>query len=132
MGATMGPPSFRERNIGIVILVALQIIVGIIHLVFGFWFVVASPDIYGIYTTVFSVLTLLFAAGLWLNRRWGWVGTVSVALFVIIADTLTLLNLPSVPGIPKFAGFGEISYSIVLIVYLIQSKISRNFKICQN
>jgi hypothetical protein len=57
MGATMGPPSFRGRNIGIVILVALQILVGIIHLVFGFWFVVASPDIYGIYTTVFSVLT---------------------------------------------------------------------------
>jgi hypothetical protein len=129
MSAAKGPPSFHGRNIGIVILVAMQVLVGVVHVVFGFWLLVASPDIYSVYTTVYSLLTLLFAVGLWRGRSWGWMGTVAVSLFVIVADALTLLNLPSIPGIPKFAGFGEISYSVVVVAYLMQTKLRIKFGI---
>jgi uncharacterized membrane protein (DUF2068 family) len=85
--------------------------------------------VYSIYTIAFSMLTILFAIPLWMQKRWGWIGTVAVALFVIIADSLTLLDLPSIPGIPKFAGFGEITYSVGLALYLLQSHIRAKYKI---
>ena len=117
-------------------------LVGFIHVVFGFWMLVSphvapfagilgsssGPDIYSVYTITFSLLTLLFAVGLWQQKRGGWIGTVAVGLFVIIADSLTLLNLPSIPGIPKFAGFGEITYSLLVIAYLLQGHIESNTK----
>ena len=143
MTATRVPITYRGRSIGIVVLVAAQILVGFIHVVFGFWMLSAprlesfasivgsssTSDIYSIYTIIFSVLTLIFAAGLWLQKGWGWVGTVAVGAFVIVADSLTLLDLPSVPGIPKFAGFGEITYSILVIIYMLQTHVRAKYKI---
>jgi len=64
------------------------------------------------------VLTVVFAVFIWQGKKAGWVGTIAVSLFVIVADSLTLLDLPSIPGIPKFAGFGEITYSILIMIYL--------------
>jgi hypothetical protein len=133
-----GPPtSYKGRYIGIFVLVAAQVLVGFIHLVFGVWMLAAShtapfkgmlgtsvgPDIYAIYTVIFSLLTLVFAWAVWTQKWWGWVGTVAVAAFVILADFLALLDLPSVPGIPKFAGFGEIAYSMAVLLCLTQSRI---------
>jgi len=125
---TKRPPIiiFKGRHLGIAVLVAAQVIIGFIHVVFGFWLLSAStapmagiasfgPDIYSVYTVIFGFLTLGLAVPLWMQKRWGWVGTVAVLAFVIVADSFTLLNLPSIPGIPKFAGFGEISYSIIVI-----------------
>ena len=133
---------YRGRPIGIVAVVVAQLLVGFLHLVFGVWMLTAQitpfggiiasmdgPDVYSIYTVTFSLLTLIFAVPLWMQRRWGWVGTVAVALFVIVADSLTLLDLPSVPGIPKFAGFGEISYSVVIVLYLLQPHIRDMYRI---
>jgi hypothetical protein len=137
------PIVFRDRNLGLVLLVASQLLVGIVHVIFGFWLLSASsitaqeatifgapvPDIYSFYTIVFSALTLLFAIPLWQQKRWGWIGTFGILAFVIVADSLTLLNLPSVPGIPKFAGYGEITYSIIVMFYLLQNHIRKKFKI---
>jgi len=39
-----------------------------------------------------------------------------------------MLGLPSVPGIPMFAGFGEIPYSIIIVVYLLQSHVRTDYK----
>ncbi|HLN46524.1 MAG TPA: hypothetical protein VK209_12535 [Candidatus Sulfotelmatobacter sp.] len=78
--------------------------------------------LYSVYTTIFGVTTLIFTLGVWIRKSWGWFGTVFTLLFVSIADLLTLLNLPSIPGIPKFAAFTEISYSIILLIYLFQKK----------
>ena len=47
--------------------------------------------------------------------------------FIIIADSLRMLNLPSVPGIPIIAGFGEIPYSIIVVAYLLQGHIKREY-----
>ncbi len=124
-------------------MVAAQLLVGFIHIAFGVWMIVAphtvafagllgtsaGPDIYAVYTVTFSVLTLAFAWAIWIKKRWGWIGTVAVALFVIFADSLTLLDLPSVPGIPKFAGFGEIAYSLFVLLYLTQSHIRATYGI---
>lgn len=140
MSDTHKPVTFKGKSLGIVVLVAAQLLIGFIHVVFGFWLLSAprimpfigaapGPDIYNIYTIIFGLLTLIFAGGLWLEKRWGWIGTVAVAIFVILVDTLTLLDLPSIPGIPKVAGFGEITYSIIVLLYLSQTHIRTKYKI---
>jgi hypothetical protein len=143
MKKAVSPFEYKGRTLGIVALVAVQVLIGFVHVVFGFWLLVASwaaplvgvvgsfsaGDIYSIYTIIFGFLTLLFAVPLWLQKRWGWVGTFAVLIFVVAADSLTLLDLPSIPGIPKFAGFGEITYSILVIAYLLQAHIRAKYKI---
>jgi len=126
-------PLWKGRNIGIVALTAVQLLVGFIHAGFGLWLLaypsIDASGVFSLYTFVFGVLTLIFAVGLWLEKPWGWVGTVAVALFVIAADSLALLNLPSVPGIPKLAGAGEIPYSLIVVGYLTQTRIRKKNKI---
>ena len=137
------PITYKGRSLGIVLLTAAQTLVGFIHIVFGFWLLTApritpfvgnigtssSADIYSVYTIVFGFLTLLFAGLLWLQKRWGWVGTIAVLVFVIVADSLTLLDLPSVPGISKLACYGEITYSILVIFYFVQSRVRTKYRI---
>ncbi len=89
----------------------------------------AGPDFYVVYTATFGLLTLIFTWALWMRKRWGWFCTIAVSVFVIVADSLTLLDLPSVPGIPKFAGIGEISYSIVVLLYLMQAHIRATYSV---
>jgi uncharacterized membrane protein (DUF2068 family) len=87
------------------------------------------PEVYSIYTLAFGLLILIFTGGIWLGRSWGWVGTVAVSLFIIVADALTLLNLPSIPGIPRLAAAAEILYSLVVLLYLSQTHVRIKFKI---
>ncbi len=136
------PLTYRGRNIGIAALVAAQLLVGSVHVFFGLWLLSAQriepfsgflgsasgPNIYSIYTVVFGALTLAFAGLLWLEKLSGWIGSVTVAVFVIAADSLTLLDLPSIPGIPKFAGFGEISYSLIVLIYLLQTHVRVRYR----
>jgi hypothetical protein len=142
MNRPVRPPlTYKGRSIGLIAVVAAQLLVGFIHVVFGFWLMSAqitpfagiitssSPDIYSIYTVVFAVLTLGFAVPLWMEKRWGWIGTVAILLFVVAADSLTLLNLRSVPGIPKFAGYGEITYGVLVVLYLFQGHVRAKYKI---
>jgi hypothetical protein len=53
------------------------------------------------------------------GKSWGWFGTVSTLLFVIVADALTLLNFPS---IPKLAAAAEIGYRVFVLLYLRKMK----------
>ena len=141
---TIHPPiDYKGRSLGIVFLIGAQVLVGFIHVVFGFWLLSASwfeppagifgsssiPDVYSVYTIVFGFLALLFAALLWLQKRAGWVGTFAILTFVVVADLLTLLDLPSIPGIPKFAGYGEITYSIIIILYLLKTNVRVKYAI---
>jgi len=105
--------------------VSVQSLVGAIHLFFGLWLLSASTMNYwySVYTTVFGLISLLFAFGFWMGKNWGWFGTVITLLFVTFADALTLLDLPSLPGIPKFAAVLEIAYSVILLLYLFQPHI---------
>ena len=130
------PPTitYKGRSLGIVILTVVQLIIGAIHVFFGFLLLafenlsfIQTTIIYDFYTITFSVLTIVFAVFIWKGNKLGWVGTVAVSLFVIIADSLTLLNLPSIPGIPKFAGFGEIAYSVLVVGYLLQVSVRRKY-----
>ena len=125
-----GPPSFRGRFFGVAVLVAAQYAIGALHFGAGLaLLVLGTPDIYRVYTVVFSVLVTVFAYGLWRNKRIGWVGTVAVSIFVIAADSLALLDVPTIPGIPKFAGFGEITYSVIAVVYLLQRHVRAKYRI---
>ncbi len=130
------PPTitYKGRSLGIVILTVAQLIIGAIHVFFGFLLLafenlsfIQSTLIYDFYTIIFSVLTIVFTIFIWNGKKLGWIGTVAVALFVIIVDSLTLLNLPSIPGIPKFAGFGEITYSVLVVGYLLQVSFRRKY-----
>ncbi len=137
-----GPPKvlFRGRSAGLLTLVTFQMLIGAVHAFFGFWLLYSSLapltgiasfglDVYSIYTLIFGLLTLVLALPLWQQKSSGWWSTIVVLTFVVVADSLTLLDLPSIPGIPKLAGFGEISYSIIVIVYLLQPHVRAVFKI---
>ncbi len=130
------PPiiTYKGRNIGIVILVISQLIIGAIHAFFGLLLLayenlsfLPTTAVYDIYTFVFGLLALVFALFIWQGKKIGWIGTIAVSLFVIAADSLTLLDLPSIPGIPKFAGFTEIAYSILVVGYLLQTRIRKKY-----
>jgi hypothetical protein len=132
-------PTYKGRILGIVVLAVAQFTIGVIHVFFGFWLLFAGssvasvisprlPEIYSVYTLVFGLLVLIFTYGIWLSRSWGWNGTVAVSVFVIMADALTLLNLPSIPGIPKLAAAAEIGYSLVVLLYLSQTHVRAEYK----
>jgi uncharacterized membrane protein (DUF2068 family) len=125
--------------LGIIVLTVAQFTIGIIHVFFGFLLVFAESSaafiisaqpslIYSIYTLAFGLLILIFAYGIWLGRRWGWTGTVGVFIFVIVVDAFTILNLPSIPGIPKLAASAEIVYSLGVLLYLSQKHVRAQFK----
>jgi hypothetical protein len=132
------PPdlSFRGWSLGIVILVAIQFVVGVIHTIFGFMMLSGNfsaisfslePTIYSIYTLIYGCLTLIFTHLLWLQKCSGWLGTIVVSLFVIFLDMLTVFNLLSVLGIPKTAALGEIPFSIIVIAYLVQGNVRSKY-----
>ena len=127
-------PTYKGRSLGIVILTAAQIIIGAIHAFFGVLLLafenlsfLPATAIYDVYTFIFGVLVMVFAVFVWQGKKAGWIGTVAVSLFVVAADSLTLLDLPSIPGIPKFAGFAEISYSVLIIIYLCGSQVRKKY-----
>jgi vacuolar-type H+-ATPase subunit I/STV1 len=127
-------PTYKGRSLGIVVLVVAQIIIGAIHAFFGLLLsafenlsFLPATAAYDVYTFVFGLLALVFGVFIWQGKKIGWIGTVAVSLFVIAADSLTLLDLPSIPGIPKFAGFTEITYSVLVVGYLLQSGIRKKY-----
>src|SRR3972149_12259263 len=94
------PVEYKGRSLSIVFLIAAQVLVGFIHVVFGFWLLTATwipssvgifgsssaPDIYSVYTIVFGFLTLLFALLFWVQKRGGWVGTFGQLGLVVVVD----------------------------------------------
>ena len=128
------PITYKGRSLGIAVLTVAQLIIGAIHVFFGLLLLafenisfIQATAAYDVYTFVFGLLALVFVVFIWQGKKAGWVGTVTVSLFVIAADSLTLLDLPSIPGIPKFAGFTEIAYSVLIIVYLSTSQIRKKY-----
>lgn len=127
-------PTYKGRSLGIVALTAAQIFIGIIHVFFGLLLLafenlsfIQATVVYDVYTIIFGALTVVFAMFIWQGKKAGWIGTIAVSLFVIAVDSLTLLDLPSIPGIPKFAGFGEITYSVLIIFYLCTSQVRKKY-----
>ena len=127
-------PTYKGRSLGIVTLTVAQLSIGAIHVFFGLLLLafenlsfLPSTAVYDIYTIIFGLLASVFGVFIWQSKKLGWVGTMAISLFVIVADSLTLLDLPSIPGIPKFAGFGEITYSILIIAYLCTSQVRKKY-----
>ena len=80
---------------------------------------------YNSYTIVFGLLTLASGVLIWQAKKTGWIVTVASLLFVTVADSLAVANLPTIPGIPTFAAPTEIGYSVIVIIYLLQPKVRR-------
>ena len=138
MKKSITSPTFRGRFLGVAILVATQLVVGFIHIFFGIlmfsgFYSAASfsltPMVYGVYTFIYGCLTFVFGYLLWENKRSGWIGTVAVSLFVILVDSLTMLNLFDALGIPSVAGIGEIPFSLLVLVYLLQDGVRSKYNI---
>jgi hypothetical protein len=141
MNQMKNPPktfNYKGKSLGILCFAAIQFFIGLIHVFFGVWLLAAEsampfsdavPNmIYDIYTIFFGLCVLVFTWLIWNNfGKLGWIGTVVVSIFVVVADSLTLLNLPSIPGIPKVAGATEIIYSTLVIGYLSHGKVGRKF-----
>ncbi len=135
MGVKREPITVNGRSIGIAILTAEQLFIGVIHFLVGLLLLVSSSAIlpasltYDIYTVVFGLLVSVFAWFIWKGKKAGWIGTVAVLVFVIVVDTLRILNLPSIPGIPSFAPPTEITWSIMVIIYLSTKNVRKKFGI---
>ncbi len=133
MAAKREPITYKGRNIGILVLTVAQLFVGAIHVFFGFLLLAFQLSIlqatvaYDIYTIVFGLLTLIFSVFIWQGKKLGWIGTIAVSTFVSAADVLAVLNLPSIPGIPRFAAPTEIAYSVIVVVYLLSSNIRKKY-----
>jgi len=138
MESSPAVPTFKGRFFGVAVLVAVQFLIGIIHVAFGFAMLSGSfsvaavsvtPLVYSIYTAAYGLLTLLFTYLFWVGKSLGWIGTASVSSFVIIADSLTVLGLLTVLGIPPLAAVGEIPFSILVVAYLLQPHIRAKYRI---
>ena len=138
MESSPAVPTFKGRFFGVAVLVAVQFLIGIIHVAFGFAMlsgnfsvaaVSVTPLVYSTYTATYGSLTLLFTYLFWAGKRSGWIGTVAVSSFVIIADSLTVLGLLSALGIPPLAAVGEIPFSILVIAYLLQPHVRTKYSI---
>jgi hypothetical protein len=118
------PIVIRGRSLGITILTTAQLLIGAIHVLFGFLLLnteaslVQATVAYDVYTIAFGSAVLVFGTFIWQGKKVGWIGTVTVSIFVSVVDALTLLNLPNISGIPKFAAPTEIVYSVAIIFYL--------------
>lgn len=128
----------RGRFLGITVLVSVQFVVGIIHVIFGFIlllgnFSVASYSMmsvaYSFYTVTYGCLTFVFTYLLWIENQLGWIGTVAVSLFVIFADTLAVFDLFNILCIPKLAAIGEIPFSILILMYLLQRHVRLKYDV---
>lgn len=130
-----GPIQYKGRSLGIIVLTGAQVLIGVIHLSIGVVLLAAALTgsqatlVYSVYTVAFGLLVLLFAIFIWGLKKEGWIGTVALSVFVIAADTLTVLHLPSVPGIPTFAAPTEIGYSIIIIICLCLKRVRKVFDI---
>jgi hypothetical protein len=135
MGVKREPITVNGRSIGIAILTAEQLFIGVIHFFVGLLLLVSSSAIfpasiaYDVYTTVFGLLVAVFAWFIWQGKKAGWIGTVAVLVFVMAVDTLKVLNLPSIPGIPNFAPPTELTWSILVIIYLSTKNVRKKFGI---
>jgi len=132
--------TFKGRFLGISVLVFVQLIVGFIHVIYGSAmlsgnFSVATysmlPMVYTVYTLAYGLSTLFFAYLIWTGKRSGWIGTVTVSLFVIIVDILAVVGLPNILGIPipKVAAIGEIPFSVLVLMYLLQHHVRSKYNI---
>lgn len=125
--------TYKGRSLGILALTVAQLLIGAIHLLVGLTLLAAEISTsqgsipYDVYTIAFGSLILVFTVFVWQGKKAGWAGTVAVLLFVIVADTLTVLHLPSIPGIPTFAAPTEILYGLAVIIYLSLPHVRRKF-----
>lgn len=139
MSKTRADVTFKGRYIGLLFLIIIQVFVGFIHVMFSFASILELYSfpfslvltVYSVYTLVYGSLSVVFAYLLWMNNRLGWIGTFVVSLFVIFVDLLAvsgLLNFLFIP-FPVFAASGEIPYSLLVILYLIQNHVRSKFRI---
>ena len=123
------PESFKRRFLGLLILAILQFLNGTVHTTIGIFliFTASGELVYNIYTFLYGILNLIFGYGLWSGKKSGYLGTISVSLFIIVVDISTVLGVSLIAGVPKAAAFGEIMYSLFVISYLFQPKIIKLF-----
>lgn len=132
--------TFKNRYLGLVVLVVIQGLVGVIHLIFGVAmvsYIYSYPNpyapnlIYNVYTLVYGVLTIFFTYGIWKHKKVGWIGTIAISLFMIIVDLLALLNITNFLGIadPKISATLEVPYSSLCVVYLLQNHLRTKFNV---
>jgi len=129
--------STAKRPLSISVLVALQVLVGVLALLSGITVIFArrvlpeafpqirplSPVTFtvGILYVIFTVLAFIVAYGLWVGRKWAWVIAVILSVFGIITSVFTLFLRPRA---------GEVTaliIDLVIMFYLIQPRVQAHF-----
>jgi hypothetical protein len=89
------------------------------------------PFTYSVYTFIYGLLTLFFNYFVWIGKRFGWIGTVAVSLFIIVVDSIAVFDIANFLGIPSplVAAIGEIPFSLLIFVYLMQKHVMSKYNI---
>ncbi|MHA2214264.1 MAG: methyltransferase [Candidatus Thorarchaeota archaeon] len=115
-------PSYRtpgERTTGILLVIIVQILLGLLFMIFGILFVGSSYTIAftigGAASILVGVLMLFDSYGLWNTQSWAWIMTIltnilhfGVYLFYAIAT-----------GMPVILGIGQMVISIMIVIYFV-------------
>ena len=123
------PESFKGRFFGLFILAILQFLNGTVHTIIRIFliFTASGELVYNIYTFLYGILNLIFGHCLWSDKKSGYLGTISVSLFIIVVDISTVFGVSLIAGVPKAEALGEIMYSLFVISYLFQPKVIKQF-----
>ena len=79
------PIIIKGRNLGIAVLTVAQLLIGVIHILFGLWLLSSESSLlhatvaYDIYTVTFGALVLIFAIFIWNSKYLGFIGTIAVS-----------------------------------------------------
>ena len=101
------PITYKGRSLGIIVLTSAQLLIGAIHALLGALLIAFGASIlqateaYNVYTLIFGLLVMVFAVFIWQGKKAGWIGTIAVSLFVIVARCINSFEFAKHPRNPK-------------------------------
>lgn len=121
--------SKQARPTGVAIVVGLEILAGIITLVFSFYLLTLPyfPGNSVIYFTGFGLVSLMLAYGLWNGRRWAWILALILSAIGILFWFANLLDIITVSPSTDWGSIINIAIYLVIILYLTRPQVRSFF-----
>lgn len=120
----------KERPTGIVLLASLEFISGILNLGITFYLLTFTyfPGNSVLYFSVFGVVTLILAYGLWIGKRWARTITFILSIVGILFWLLNILGILTVYPSSFLTSIINIFLNGVILYYLIRPHVKDYFK----
>ena len=120
----------KERPTGIVLLAGLEFISGILNLGITFYLLTLTyfPGNSILYFSVFGVVTLILAYGLWIGKKWARTTTFILSIVGILFWLSNLLGILTISPSSDLTSIINIVLNVVIIYYLTRPHIKDYFK----